>query len=120
MMENLAVRTWIWILDLPARQKALDLLAKCAVSQRPHLFLSEFGVYGQLRQHPDHAVRDRLALGIGGSLEDVQNRVHGHAICGIEHERTTLSCVAAHLDQSSQRVGLQRTNQPGCPTSQGG
>ena len=84
------------------------------------MLLPELGVRGQLGQHPDQAVGNRLTAGVGGRLEDLEHRVDGHALRGVEDEGAALRVVAAHLDEPSQRLGLERRDQPSSPPAQDG
>jgi hypothetical protein len=119
-MKNLSVAVRIRIVELPSRQKTFDLFAQRAVGKGPCVLLTELGMNRKFREHPDQPVRNRLPLGIGGGLDDIDDGVHRHPARGVEHERASLRRVAAHFEQSAQRFRLQRFDQPRRATAQGG
>jgi hypothetical protein len=72
------------------------LLAQRTVGRRSGTLLTRLGVRGQLREHAYQSVRDRLAVGGGRGLHELHDRIHGHAIGRLVHERVAPGGVAAH------------------------
>ena len=111
MLQHLSIRFWIWIVELPSGQQAIDLFAQRAVGERPHMLLSELRMGRELREHSDEPVGNHLAAGVGGGLDDLDDRVDRHAAGCAEHERPALREVSAHRKESLQRFRPQFCNQ---------
>ena len=102
------------ILELPAGEQPCCTCSRSAASASGRTVLgAQLGVRGELREHPDQAVGDRLAAGVPRRLDDLDHGVNRHAVRGVEDERAALPDVAAHLHQPAQRLGPQRRNQRG-------
>ena len=121
VLEEVAVRFGIRIGELPSVEQPADLLPERDIGQGARLLVPKLGVRGQLGQHSDEAVGNGLTAGICGGLQDLEHRVHGHALCGVEHKRPALRVVAAHLDEPAQCLWLECRNQPsGAPAQNAG
>ena len=117
MLQHLSIRFWIGVVELPPREKTVDLFAQCAVGQRPRFQCPELCMCGELGEHSDQSIRNDLSAHVGGSLEDSDHRLDSHAAGRADHERSTLREIASHCQESLQGLGSQLCDQArGAPT----
>src|SRR5262245_11118888 len=70
VLQRVAIRVRIRIVELPSRQQAIDLFAQSAVGDWPYVLLSELRMRRELGEHPHQTMGNRLTTGIGCGLED--------------------------------------------------
>ena len=63
-------------------------------------------------------MRDRRVRRFRSGLDDVEDRIHGHAVGRIGDELAPLREVPPHRHQPLQRFGLERPNEARCPPPQ--
>jgi len=93
-LQRLAVRPGIGIGQRPPGQQPLDLLPQGRVRLGSDRCGARLGVRRELGQQPDERVGDGFVRGLRGGLEDIEDRVHGHAIGRIGDELAPLRKVA--------------------------
>ena len=107
VVERDPVAVGVRILELPPRHELLDLFPQCAVGLHSAVRCTAVGMGRHLRQHAHHRRRHRLPRRLRRRLHELHHRVHGHALRRVVDELTALPHVAAHGEQSLERVGRE-------------
>ena len=118
-LQELSVRLRIRIVEGPVRQEPPDLLSEAFGRHRLQCRGCLVGMCRQLREHPQQTMGNRLSARGGRRFHHVECRLGRHALSRVEDECGPLADVAAHLEDSAQRVGTQILDQTRCPSAQG-
>jgi hypothetical protein len=99
LLEREPVAVGIRVVELPAADELLHLVAQCTIGVRARQGASFVCVNGELRKHAHKRMRDVLPRRVRRRLHKLHDGVHRHALCGVEHELLALPRVASHLEE---------------------